>query len=158
STVVLYASLLALAGLPIDPVRWRYASDAAPAIERYHGQPFFSITGTAVWLLALAVYVLAAALPFAQYGRIRFKPALIALCLSAMTTAFAHPLLIPVVLPRPWRTAYVQLLERIHCPVGAGRIGFNVVALLTSVSLLQAMLVCLVMWGAAESPRHRSRL
>jgi hypothetical protein len=63
------------------------------------------------------------------------------LCVTIGVVAVVHPLLVPVLLPSTWRARYVQFFELIHAPVGAGRMGLNVAALLTVISLLQALLV-----------------
>jgi hydrogenase-4 membrane subunit HyfE len=91
--------------------------------------------------LAIFAYVILVAVLVSPQARGRARSAFEAFIVSSVFAVVVHPLLLPALLPRTARAPYVQFVERIRLPVGAGRIGFHVVPMLTVVSLLQAAIL-----------------
>jgi hypothetical protein len=144
-TVLLSAVLLGLATVRIDPVRFVTPLPTDDPFFRQHGKPLLSGTGVTIWLVLLVVYVFSLHRMFARHARNGWIPPVAALIASAMIITFAHPLLAPLLMPLSWSTSYTEFLESIRVPVGAGRISYNVAAVLTYVSALQAIVVYMLM-------------
>jgi hypothetical protein len=145
-TVALFAVLCLLAGAAIDPVRLTAPNGPTDAPFRQHGKPTFSATGSLIWLIAIAVYIAGLKFLFNRGIDFRLAETSAAFITSALIVAFVHPLLIPLLLPDAWRAHYVHMLEIVHSPVGASRIGLNVVMLLTVVSAIHAIIMAGILW------------
>lgn len=142
-TIALYAVLSLLTSSAIEPVRFVAARSSDDVIIRYHGKPALDAFGATAWLGVLILYAVLTLLPFAHRGRLQISRLPLVFSLTIATVAFVHPLLVPLLLPSSWRGPYVHFFETLRLPVGAGRIGLNVLALLTVVSFLQALSICI---------------
>lgn len=154
-TAVLYAILCVLAGASIDPVRFT-SPHGDGALFRQHGMPVLSVMGAVIWLFIIAVYLAAMQLLLHRKAGVAPPRSILAFLLTLLIVAIVHPLLIPLLLPPAWRAPYVQLFELVHSPVGASRIGLNAFALLTVVSLVQAMLLCGIIFDRPGASTSRS--
>jgi hypothetical protein len=150
-TVMLYLSLWALAAKRVDPVRFIAPLPGAALVFRQHGQPIFSGIGAGVWMFVIAVYVLVCVSFVRQANIVGTRTFAAVAVASAAVVALVHPLLVPLLLPTHWRMPYVQFLAAIHSPVGASQIGLNLTALVTAVSLAQALIVYCILDRSGET-------
>jgi hypothetical protein len=139
-TAIFYAVLSSLSARRIDPVRLVSPLRQAELAFRQHGKPELSVIGVVAWFVVVLIYIAVIRLPFAGHDRTARRTA-VALCITVIMVVFIHPLLAPLLMPPGWRTPYVQFLESVRVPVGPARIGLNLVALFTAISLVQAVVV-----------------
>jgi hypothetical protein len=142
-TVAMYAALLALASVPIDPVRWVPTAPSADPSLRYHGQPVLDWIGIIVWTLLVVLYVIIVRLLFGLRLNL-WRPvhsSALAVGISLCIVAIVHPLVVPMLLPLRLSVGYVQFFGSSHLPFGPALRSINVRYLLTAVAAVHTIIL-----------------